>query len=414
MDVWYHNENTYPFVPQEVLDRADSVRASLPNKYCDPRIAADLFEETLDEFMLCDDQGLNVVAIEHHAGINSLFGANPLILGILARQTRKVRILSLGTLISLRPDPVRVAEEYATADVISRGRLEIGFVKSGGSEMASNNANPVNNVERYWEAIDLITKALTAQEGPFRWEGKHYTHRHVNIWPRPWQQPHPRMWAATGDPATASEVGRRGMVNVLVLRGEEGTKRAWAAYRQAREEAGLPHVTTDHFAYAAMVYVGDTHEEGVRVGSKLLWFLNTSLKSAPQYSKFLPGAVPPQFAPQVYRTTPQPTTQSSGSDGNGVASGNAGRSAASAGRNAAALIGITAEEAMARGILFAGSPDTVYQQIMDFYDKVGGFGHLVMIGRSGFMTHAEAETSIKLIAKEVLPRLQEITPVTVG
>jgi hypothetical protein len=63
MDVWYHNENTYPFMPQEVLDRADSVRASLPNKYCDPKIAADLFEEVLDEFMLCDDQGLNVVAI---------------------------------------------------------------------------------------------------------------------------------------------------------------------------------------------------------------------------------------------------------------------------------------------------------------------------------------------------------------
>ena len=96
----------------------------------------------MDEFLLCDDLGINVVAIEHHAGINSLLGANPLLLGILARQTRKVRILSLGTLVSLRQEPVRIAEEYATADVISRGRLEIGFVKSGGSEMASNNVNP--------------------------------------------------------------------------------------------------------------------------------------------------------------------------------------------------------------------------------------------------------------------------------
>ena len=85
MDAWYHNEITYPFVPQEVLDRVDSVRASLPNKYCDPKIAADLFEESLDEFMLCDEQGLNVVAVEHHAGVNSLLGANPLLLGILAR-----------------------------------------------------------------------------------------------------------------------------------------------------------------------------------------------------------------------------------------------------------------------------------------------------------------------------------------
>ena len=415
MDVWFHNENVYPFVPQEVLDRADSVRASLPNRYCDPRIAANLFEEVLDEFQLCDDEGLNVVAIEHHAGINSLFGANPLILGILARQTRRARILSLGTLISLRPDPVRVAEEYATADVISRGRLEIGYVKSGGSEMASNNANPVNNIERYWEAIDLVTKALTHQDGPFSWEGKHYTHRHVNIWPRPWQQPHPRMWAATGDPDTAREVGRRGMVNVLVLRGPEGTKRAWAAYRQARVEAGLPPVSSDHFGYAALLYVGDTHEEGVRIGSKLMWFLNTSLKSAPQFGRFLPGTVPPQFAPGVYRSAPKP-----GTGANGAAATNAagtppgGKAVASASQNAATLISMTAEQAMQAGILFAGSPDTVYQQIMDFANEVGPFGHLVMVGRSGHMTHAEAEKGIKLFAREVLPRLKEIAPVTVG
>ncbi len=345
------------------------------------------------------------MAIEHHAGINSLLGANPLLLGILARQMRRVRILSLGTLISLRPDPVRVAEEYATADVISRGRLEIGFVKSGGSEMASNNANPINNVERYWEAIDLVTKALTHQEGPFSWEGKHYTHRHVNIWPRPYQQPHPRLWAATGDPDTAAEVGRRGMVNVLVLRGPEGTKRAWAAYRRAREEAGLPKVATDHFGYAGLVYVGDTHEEGVRVGSKLLWFLNTSLKSAPQFGRFLPGAAPPEAAPMVYRSQPRPAAQGAG---------NGPKPASSASSNAATLTGLDAEQAMKRGILFAGSPDTVYRQIMDLYDDVGGFGHLVMVGRSGYMTHAEAQQSIKLFAREVLPRLRAIAPVTLG
>ncbi len=410
MEAWYHNENPYPFVPPDVLDLADSVRASLPNKYCDPQVAADLFEETFDEFMLCDERGINVVAIEHHAGINSLFGANPLVLGILARQIRKVRILSMGTLISLRPDPVRVAEEYATADVISRGRLDIGFVKSGASEMASNNANPVTNIERYWEAIDLVTKALTFQEGPFSWEGKHYTHRHVNIWPRPWQQPHPPLWAATGDPETASEVGRRGMVNVLVLRGEEGTRRAWAAYRQARAEAGLPTVMTDHFAYAALVYVGDTHAEGVEIGSKLLWFLNTSLKMAPQYAQFLPGATPPHFAPQAYRTASRPDAPVEGPAASSRAQ--AGTPVAPAILNVGGLTNMDTTQAMARGILFAGSPDTVYQQIMDFYRKVGGFGHLVMIGRSGFMTHAEAEKGIRLFARDVLPRLKEIAPVT--
>jgi alkanesulfonate monooxygenase SsuD/methylene tetrahydromethanopterin reductase-like flavin-dependent oxidoreductase (luciferase family) len=406
MDAWWQCEIPYPFVDQKVLDEADSVRASLPNKYCDPKVAVRLFDEVIDEFLLCDDLGMNVIVIEHHAGINSLIGANPMVTAILARQTRKVRVLTLGTLVSLRSDPVRVAEEYATADILSNGRLEIGFVKSGGSEIASSNINPVNNEERYWESIDLITKALTTHDGPFRWEGKHFTHRHVNIWPPPLQQPHPRMWAATGDPRSAAEVGRRGMRHVLVLRGPEGTKRAYDAHKKARAEAGLPKVTTDNFAYAALVYVGDTDEEGIAVGSKLLWFLNTSLKSAPQMNKFLPGAAPPAAAPALYRTKAKQTE--------GMSMVDAEKGVSTATRNAEKLISITPPEAMAQGILFAGNPDSVYRQIMEFYDKVGGFGHLSLVGRSGYMTHAESEKSIRLFTREVLPRLREIKPVEVG
>ena len=393
MRAFYGCEVTYPFVPRHVLDAADSVRASLPNNYCDPKIAADLFHETLDEYLVADDVGLNVMATEHHAGINSLIGSNPTFVGMIARQTRKARILSLGTLISLRKDPVRIAEEYAMIDVVSRGRLEIGLVKSGGSEMASNNANPMQNEERLWEGIDLICKALVHRDGPFSWEGKHFTHRHVNIWPGPYQQPMPPLWAATGDPRSTAECGRRGIINTLVLRGPEGTKKAWDSYKQARCAAGLPPATRDMFGYAAMVYVGDTDEEGMRIGGKLLWFLNTSLKTAPQMSKFLPGAAPPEAAPQTYRSKPQ-----------AAATGDAPQSAS---RNAAALVSMTAEQAVAQGILFAGNPDTVYRQIMEFQHKAGTFGNLNIIGRSGFLTHDEAVKGIKMFAREVLPRLEK-------
>jgi len=406
METWWQCEIPYPFVPQHVLDAADSVRASLPNHWCDPKIAADLYDEVLDEFLLCDDEGLNVLAIEHHAGINSLMGANPMFVGILARQTRKARILSLGTLVSLRPDPVRIAEEYATADVMSRGRLEIGFVKSGGTEMPSNHTNPVGNLERYWEAIDLIRKTLSHHDGPFSWEGRYFTHRHVNIWPRPWQQPHPRLWSATGDPYTAAEVGRRGMVHVLVLRGPDGTKRAYEAHRRARAEAGLPKVSTDNFAYAAFVYAGETEEEGRAGGEKLLWFLNTSLKSAPQHSKFLPGTAPAEFAPQIYRSAPPPGATPDMT--------NAEKGVVPASQNARRLMSLGVDDAMAQGILFCGTPDSVYRQIMDFYDKVGGFGHLAMIGRSGFMTHEQSVKGIKMFSREVAPRLREVKPIIPG
>jgi alkanesulfonate monooxygenase SsuD/methylene tetrahydromethanopterin reductase-like flavin-dependent oxidoreductase (luciferase family) len=389
MQAWYLNENPYPFVPPSVLEAADSVRASLPNRLCDPKIAADLFEEALDEYLLCDDLGINVVSNEHHAGINCLFGAAPLILGVLARQTKKVRILSLGTLITVRKDPVRVAEEYAMADVMCRGRLEIGFVKSGGSEMASGNANPIGIVDRFWEAIDLILKTLSHRDGPFSWEGKHFTHRHVNIWPGPWQQPHPPLWAATGDPTTSAELGRRGIVNVMVFRTAEETARAWGAYRKARADASLPEPGPDRFGHTAFVYTADTDEEGVRVGSKLLWFLNTALRSAPQYGKLLPGAVPAALAPALYTTKPRP----------GVPA---------AARPAAGLIGITAEQAMAKGLMFAGNPDSVYRQIREYRERVGPFEHLVLASRSGFMTHGEATKGLRLFAKDVLPRLREL------
>jgi hypothetical protein len=162
MQTWYHCENTYPFVPPEVLADAASVRGSLPNRYCDPKLAADLFHECLDEHLLCDDLGVNIVSIEHHSGINSLYGASPMILGNIARQTSKVRILSQGTLITVRRDPVRVAEEYATADVISRGRLEIGFVKSGDSEMVSGNANQLGGQALHASPREHLAALLAA------------------------------------------------------------------------------------------------------------------------------------------------------------------------------------------------------------------------------------------------------------
>ena len=157
----------------------------------------------------------------------------------------------------------------------------------------------------------------------------------------------------------------------------------------------MPAPGTDRFAYAALCYVGDSDEEGLRVGSKTLWFLNTSLKQSPQMSKFLPGRMPPEVAAQNYRTVPRPGSQATLRPGQ-------------------SLIGITAEQAIARGILCAGSPDTVYQQIMDIYEKVGGFGHFIFIGRSGFLDHREAEKGIRLMAKEVLPRLPTATSTPAG
>ena len=77
--------------------------------------------------------------------------------------------------------------------------------------------------------VDLITKALTHREGPFSWEGKHFTHRHVNIWPGPYQQPMPRLWAATGDPRSTAECG-----------GAASSTRSCCAGPRAPRRLGIP------------------------------------------------------------------------------------------------------------------------------------------------------------------------------
>src|ERR1700687_5489229 len=127
MRVWHFSEMPYPYLPAP--KDYDSVRITLPNSVYDPEIGGDLYNRYLDEWMLADELGLDIMTNEHHSTPTCLDAACPLTLAILARQTRKARLLALGNPIANRRDPVRLAEEMAMIDVISRGRLEWGFVR---------------------------------------------------------------------------------------------------------------------------------------------------------------------------------------------------------------------------------------------------------------------------------------------
>jgi len=94
-----------------------------------------------------------------------------------------------------------------------------------------------------------------------------------------------------------------------VLRGPEASKRAFDSYRRCPPRGRAAGARHRQVRYAALCYVGETDEEGLRVGSKTLWFLNPSLKQSPQMSKFLPGRMPPEVAAQNYRTVPRPGSQ---------------------------------------------------------------------------------------------------------
>ena len=130
---------------------------------------------------------------EHHNNPLNMMPSINVIGAILAKMTRRGRIIQLGNVLPIHDNPLRLAEEIAMLDVISGGRLTSGFVRGIGIESFAHNANPVYNRERFEEAHDFIVKTWTTP-GPFRWEGKHYHYRVVNPWMLPLQKPHPPIW----------------------------------------------------------------------------------------------------------------------------------------------------------------------------------------------------------------------------
>ena len=207
MKVWHFSEMAYHPAWPELGDLAAHV---IPSRLFDPKVGADLYHRYLDEWALCDELGINIMTNEHHATATCADSVCTIPMAILARETKKVRLLALGMPIGNRNDPIRVAEEYSMLDVISRGRIEMGFVKGVPFEISPANTNPADLMERFWEAHDLILKAMTSHDGPFNWEGTHFHYRPVNVWPRPWQQPHPPVWMPVGSPGSAMEAAERG------------------------------------------------------------------------------------------------------------------------------------------------------------------------------------------------------------
>ena len=258
MQAWYFTEMPYPHLPP--ANEISTMRVSLPVRHFDPKIGADLYNRYLDEHMIADDAGLNMLVNEHHQTATCLDVAAPLSLAILARQTSKGRICILGNPIANRGDPIRIAEEMAMVDCISRGRVEAGFVRGVPYEVFAANTVPSRTAERLWEGIDLVQKAWTSHDEPFNFEGA-FTHRRaVNVWPRPYQQPHPPIWVTgSSDLVAIRRAASRGFVFATFLQPHAKVRQLFDAYRQTYALNGQHG--GGGTAFMPLVYVADTESE---------------------------------------------------------------------------------------------------------------------------------------------------------
>lgn len=377
MQTWYFTEDAYPYLPD--AETYESIRVDLPNANFDPAKGADLYHMYLDLWGTADELGLNIMNNEHHQTPTCMVPAAPLMLSILARETKNARLLLLGNPISNRSQPVRVAEEMAMIDVLSRGRLEVGFVRSVPWEAAPSNVLPFRGAERLWEAHDLILKAWTTHDGPFNFEGRWFHSRQVNIWPRPFQQPHPPVWVTIGSGASAVPVAQHDYTGAVFLAGYEKIRSIFDGYRAAYEAAHNQHTPLARLAYCALVFVGENEAEAREGAEAILWYMTAN--KVPVHWTNPPGYHPPAVAAQVMRGS---------TGGTGVP------------------LVANLDDQMARGNVFAGTPDQVFEQLKAFWEYSGGFGHLLLMGQAGFMSFDQAAKSMRLYATEVAPRLAEL------
>ncbi|MGH7986516.1 MAG: LLM class flavin-dependent oxidoreductase [Candidatus Binataceae bacterium] len=287
MFIMFFTERAYHEVPEDEVFRLRSF-FGVPNKFFDPVKGARLLNEYLDEKVQCDELGFDGVMLNEHHGTPFCMGAvMDVEASILARTTKRVKIVLLGNPTPVVANPLRLAEELAMIDMISGGRLVPGFIRGAGSEQLFNNANPAFNREYFDEAHDLILKAWT-QPGPFRFEGKHFHFRFVNPWVLPLQKPHPPIWIpGLISPETVVWCARHRYPYVALATLLGPTLEMFNMYAKVAAEEGY-QAGPENFGYLQPVFCAETEEKAEEYGKAFLFGGGFSHFAKPEWM-FPPG-----------------------------------------------------------------------------------------------------------------------------
>jgi alkanesulfonate monooxygenase SsuD/methylene tetrahydromethanopterin reductase-like flavin-dependent oxidoreductase (luciferase family) len=350
------------------------------NKHFDPAAGSRLYNEYIEHYKLAEQVGFDGIMLnEHHNAPFCMQAKCNIFASILAAITQRVKIVLLGNPLPLAEDPLRLAEELAMIDMISKGRLVSGFVRGGGQEQLATGMNPAYNRERFEEAHELVVKAWT-QEGPFRFEGSHYHHRVVNPWAVPLQKPHPRVWIpGVLSKETIIWAAQKGYPYIALSTEIEATKRIWETYDKVAQEHG--HQGGPEFrGYLQRCHVAETEEKAMENARQFKWMQGEFTGLAhPVWSS------PSGYFSPSYRTAFVEYAVGRRSNPRGAAF----------------------EDQIENQQIIAGTPKTVIPKIRRLLEEtrpsIMGFW-----ANDGFVSHADTRNCIRLMGEEVLPAVREI------
>ena len=154
-----------------------------------------LYKETLEQCELADQVGFdNLWFVEHH--FLTGFSGSPsqdAMFGALSRITKNIRI-GYGVCILPYHHPVRVAERVALLDQLTDGRIEVGTGRSNAYEQTGLGIDPRETRNLWNESISMLPKIWTSDE--YEYEGENWSVPKRRVLPKPFQQPHPRLYLA--------------------------------------------------------------------------------------------------------------------------------------------------------------------------------------------------------------------------
>jgi alkanesulfonate monooxygenase SsuD/methylene tetrahydromethanopterin reductase-like flavin-dependent oxidoreductase (luciferase family) len=219
---------------------------------------AEAFDDSLALVTAAEALGYDAVWLaELHFQKERSVLSSPLVVGAtIAARTNRVKI---GFAVQVLPliHPLRLAEDVATLDHVSKGRLEFGVGRSGlPGHYTGFNIPYEESQERFDETLEILIRAWT--EDRFTYEGKYFQFHDVCAIPKPYQKPHPPLRVAATSEESYAAVGRRGLPIFLAVRTSSISelKRFIGAYHDGRREAG--HAGSGEVAVIVPVHVADT------------------------------------------------------------------------------------------------------------------------------------------------------------
>src|SRR5690349_12922917 len=200
------------------------------------------YRKYIDYVLRAEELGFHsVFVVEHHfTGVGQL-SASLNFLSYLAGRTERIR---LGTAVVVLPwhNPVLLAEQVATLDLLSNGRFDFGVGKGyRPAEFEGFSIPLAEATARFEETIDFLRRAWAASER-FSYQGRHWRFDNIVIEPRPVQKPHPPLWLGAGSLESIRRAAQQGF-NLLLdqIAPVDLIIERVAAYRQALADVGRPY-----------------------------------------------------------------------------------------------------------------------------------------------------------------------------